>query len=67
MRDHRKEIGCAREVRSPIFHLLPEIALTAYARQDDQQKVLAHGFQYHLSKPLDIEVLVKTITELASP
>ncbi|NJN23056.1 MAG: response regulator [Leptolyngbya sp. RL_3_1] len=46
---------------------IPAIALTAYARQEDQQKTLAHGFQKHLTKPLDIEALVQAIAELAQP
>jgi ABC-type tungstate transport system permease subunit len=33
--------------------LLPAVALTSYARAEDQARVLAAGFQLHLSKPID--------------
>ncbi|MGG6237020.1 PAS domain-containing protein [Nodosilinea sp. AN01ver1] len=43
---------------------IPAIALTAYARYEDQQQSLASGYQRHLSKPLDPEKLVKAVLEL---
>jgi PAS domain S-box-containing protein len=45
---------------------VPAIALTAYAREEDQQKVLEQGFQKHLPKPVDVERLVQAIVELVS-
>lgn len=44
--------------------VLPAIALTAYARDFDQQKALEVGFQAHLTKPVEPEVLVRTIVKL---
>ncbi|PZV08964.1 MAG: histidine kinase [Leptolyngbya sp.] len=43
---------------------IPAIALTAYARDEDQQQALASGYQRHLSKPLDLEKLVQAVVEL---
>ncbi|MBE9155291.1 PAS domain-containing protein [Nodosilinea sp. LEGE 06152] len=43
---------------------IPAIALTAYARYEDQQQSLASGYQRHLTKPLDLEKLVQAIIEL---
>jgi PAS domain S-box-containing protein len=40
------------------------IALTAYARDTDQQKALEAGFQVHLTKPIDPQVLIKAISDL---
>ena len=40
------------------------IALTAYARDGDRQKALEAGFQAHITKPVEPEVLVKAITKL---
>jgi len=40
---------------------IPAIALTAYATDDDRARSLAAGFQVHISKPIEPEVLVKTI------
>ncbi|BCL37256.1 PAS domain-containing protein [Nostoc sp. MS1] len=42
------------------------IALSAYARVEDQQRSLAVGFQHHMSKPVDLDKLVQTVFELAS-
>ncbi|HEY9763368.1 MAG TPA: PAS domain-containing protein [Trichocoleus sp.] len=38
---------------------IPAIALTAYARAEDQQRALASGFQQHVVKPLDPTRLVQ--------
>ncbi|WP_254563689.1 PAS domain S-box protein [Oscillatoria sp. HE19RPO] len=43
---------------------IPAIALTAYAGESNQQKALHAGFQLHLSKPVEPEVLVKAIEQL---
>ncbi len=43
---------------------IPAIALTAYAGDLNQQQALKAGFQQHLSKPVEPEVLVKTIAAL---
>ncbi|RUT09705.1 hypothetical protein DSM106972_002000 [Dulcicalothrix desertica PCC 7102] len=40
---------------------IPAIALTAYAGEIDQQLALAAGFQQHISKPIDQEVLIQAI------
>lgn len=43
---------------------VPAIALTAYAGNIDYQQAMAAGFQQHLAKPVDPEVLIKAIAEL---
>lgn len=43
---------------------IPAIALTAYAGESNQQQALQAGFQLHLSKPVEPEVLVKAIQQL---
>ncbi|MBC1221356.1 response regulator [Nostoc sp. UCD121] len=40
---------------------IPAIALTAYAGEIDQQLALAAGFQQHISKPIELEVLMQAI------
>jgi CheY-like chemotaxis protein len=45
----------------------PAIALTAYAGDTNQQQVLAAGFQKHISKPIEPEVLVQAIADLIRP
>ncbi|MCC5661613.1 response regulator [Nostoc sp. XA010] len=44
---------------------IPAIALTAYARVEDQQRAKSAGFQHHISKPLDVQRLVQTVSALA--
>ncbi|RCJ36128.1 hybrid sensor histidine kinase/response regulator [Nostoc punctiforme NIES-2108] len=46
---------------------IPAIALTAYAGEMNQQQALAAGFQMHISKPVDPDVLVKAIADLIEP
>ncbi|MFW9261940.1 PAS domain S-box protein [Nostoc sp. CALU 546] len=46
---------------------VPAIALTAYAGEMNQQQALAAGFQMHISKPVDPDVLVKAIADLINP
>jgi PAS domain S-box-containing protein len=41
---------------------IPAIALTAYAGEINRRQALDAGFQIHISKPLDPEVLVQTIS-----
>ncbi|MBE9198965.1 MULTISPECIES: hybrid sensor histidine kinase/response regulator [unclassified Nodularia (in: cyanobacteria)] len=43
---------------------IPAIALTAHARDDDQQQALAAGYQMHLSKPVNTEKLIAAIVKL---
>lgn len=45
--------------------LLPAIALTAYARDEDCQEAIAAGFQMHMSKPVDTTKLVMAVAKLA--
>ncbi|MEH1834400.1 MAG: response regulator [Nostoc sp.] len=43
---------------------IPAIALTAYATEVDQQQAIAAGFQRHVAKPIDPEVLVAIVVEI---
>ncbi|WP_066384803.1 hybrid sensor histidine kinase/response regulator [Anabaena sp. CA = ATCC 33047] len=43
---------------------IPAIALTAFARQFDQQQALAAGFQIHLAKPVHAEELIAAVARL---
>ncbi|MDZ7960674.1 MAG: PAS domain S-box protein [Aulosira sp. DedQUE10] len=46
---------------------IPAIALTAYAGEINQQQALAAGFQQHISKPVQPEMLVQAIAQLLQP
>jgi PAS domain S-box-containing protein len=43
---------------------IPAIALTAYARDDDRQRVLTSGYQRHVTKPLEPDQLVRAVAAL---
>jgi CheY-like chemotaxis protein len=43
---------------------LPAIALTAYASEVDYKRAIAAGFQRHLSKPVDLKVLIASIQQV---
>ncbi|WP_196358116.1 response regulator [Nodosilinea nodulosa] len=56
-----------QQIRSRPHHqggMIPAIALTAYARDFDQQKALQAGFQAHITKPIEPEVLMGKIVKL---
>ena len=53
-----------RQLETESDRMLPAIALTAYTRDEDHQKVLAEGFQTHLPKPIEIGNLLKAIVNL---
>jgi PAS domain S-box-containing protein len=40
---------------------VPAIAFTAYAREEDQRRALAGGFQLHVAKPVDSCTLVRAV------
>jgi len=43
---------------------IPAVALTAYARAEDHEKILQSGFQEHLAKPVDAGELLSVIARL---
>jgi len=43
---------------------IPVIALTAYAGETDYQQAMAAGFQRHIAKPIEPEVLIQAIASL---
>jgi len=57
-----------REVRTqPDAHIaaIPAAAVTACARADERQRVLAAGFQMHLAKPIHPTMLAQMVAKLA--
>ncbi|MEX0653376.1 MAG: response regulator [Phycisphaeraceae bacterium] len=44
---------------------VPAIALTSYARKEDQDRALSAGFQAHMSKPIEPDELVATVARLS--
>ncbi|MBX3041432.1 MAG: response regulator [Bdellovibrionaceae bacterium] len=64
------EDGCSflrrlREMESKLNRFTPALALTAFARDEDRRKVLAAGYQAHLSKPVAIQELLLVLSTLS--
>ncbi len=56
-----------RQIRAlPEGKEIPAIALTAYAGELDRQQAEAAGFQRHVAKPIEPEVVVAIVVELLS-
>lgn len=54
-----------RESENEQVRSLPAIALTAHVAPEDRDRALASGFNYHLGKPVDPLLVVKTVREAA--
>lgn len=48
----------------PLSHQPPVMAVTAYAMPEDEMRFLSAGFDAYLAKPVDREVLLKTIRRM---
>ena len=55
-----------RELERSDAKIVPIIAMTANAFQEDAEKCIAVGMNAHLAKPLDIEKMKKTIKSICS-
>ena len=44
---------------------IPAIAITAYAKEEDKESALAAGYQRYLSKPVELEELIKAVADAA--
>lgn len=59
-------LSAAREIRAlqtDDYRALPIIAMTANEEQEDIQKTFAAGMNAHLSKPVRVEVLMRTLEQ----
>ena len=55
----------ARAIRAdPTLSTLPLVALTGYATPEDVRRAREAGFDRHVAKPLDVEVLERVIADL---
>jgi CheY-like chemotaxis protein/anti-sigma regulatory factor (Ser/Thr protein kinase) len=57
-----------RQVRAlnPDLGEVPAVALTAFASEKDRDLALSSGFQVHLAKPVEPDLLIETIRRLAN-
>jgi signal transduction histidine kinase/ActR/RegA family two-component response regulator len=59
-------IDKVRAATAPTRHVCA-IALTAYARPEDQQRALAAGFDHFMAKPVEPDTLLKLLTSIVTP
>ncbi len=52
-----------RKLKTKRAREMPAVALTAYASKEDQARTLAAGFQVHVAKPIDPEILIRSIAK----
>ncbi len=52
-----------RKLKTKRAREMPAVALTAYASKEDQARTLAAGFQMHVAKPIDPEILIRSIAK----
>jgi CheY-like chemotaxis protein len=62
--DGYKLIKKIRSLPSTQGKQIPAIALTAYARDEERQQALNHGFHQHMAKPFDPNQLVMAVADL---
>jgi hypothetical protein len=56
-------IECIRAQHAIPASRMPAIAISAYTRDADRDRTLGAGFQAHLAKPLQPDVLLKTVSQ----
>ncbi|HEX6274914.1 MAG TPA: hypothetical protein VFZ53_17850, partial [Polyangiaceae bacterium] len=52
-------------LEQPEVARIPAVALTAYARNEDERRALASGYDAHVAKPVDPRSLVSTVMGVA--
>lgn len=55
-----------RELPEERLRALPAIALTAFARNEDKERIMAAGFDAYLRKPFEANVLIANVAQIAS-
>lgn len=45
----------------PAWRQIPAIAVTAFAKQEDEERIMAAGFDGYISKPIDVLALIEQI------
>ena len=55
----------ARLREDPITRKIPVIAVSASAMPDDQQRIVASGFDAYITKPIDVKSFIQTVEKFA--
>ncbi len=55
-----------RSLPNPLCHTIPIIAMTANAFEEDKKHAMECGMNGHISKPVDVDILIKTLADILS-
>jgi two-component system cell cycle response regulator DivK len=55
----------ARLREDPVTRAIPVIAVSASAMPDDQQRIVASGFDAYITKPIDVRAFIQTVQKFA--
>ena len=55
-----------RSLPNPLCHTIPIIAMTANAFEEDKKHAIECGMNGHISKPVDVDILIKTLADILS-
>ena len=64
--DGYQATDCIRELDREDAKIIPVVAMTANAFEEDKQMALDHGMNAHLTKPLNVKILFDTIGKYLS-
>jgi CheY-like chemotaxis protein len=58
-------IGKIRALEGESEPVIPAVAITAYAKEEDRSRALSSGFQAYLAKPVELTELISVIAKAA--
>ena len=58
-------VRAIRAGRHPHAKIIPIIAMTANAFEEDRRKALESGMNAHIAKPVDVSVLLETLSRFS--
>ena len=61
--DGRQAARAIRKLKNPTLSRIPIIALSADAFESDKRKSIESGMDAHLTKPIDVPLLLETIVK----
>ena len=59
----RDGVGVLQDIRSAVGDALPVLAVSASVMPDDQQRILASGFDGFITKPINVKGFLAAVTQ----
>jgi CheY-like chemotaxis protein len=54
-----------RRLENGVTDIIPAVAITAYAKDEDRERALSAGFQIYLAKPVELTELISVVARAA--